>query len=152
LYAREHNLILLKDAYVINTNPALKKTGEPTAPGSDEKAVAPVEIHSDRANYTEQNGTIRFEGNARVVQAERTANADLISGVIDPKTRKLGRIEMRGNSVLKTEEKGKASETRARDIDFYFDESQHLRSAVASGAANARSLEKDSPREIRAEK
>src|SRR5262245_26170406 len=41
LYVKEHNLTLLKEAYVISTNPDLKKTGTPGAPN---KTSPPVEI------------------------------------------------------------------------------------------------------------
>ncbi|MBO0723250.1 MAG: hypothetical protein J2P41_20675, partial [Blastocatellia bacterium] len=76
----------------------------------------------------------------------------LTTGADKAQTKKLTKIEMRGNSYLKTEEPGKASEMKARDMDFFFDEQQQLKSAVGTGSAYARSLEKDSPREVTAEK
>ncbi|MGH9939976.1 MAG: LptA/OstA family protein, partial [Blastocatellia bacterium] len=78
--------------------------------------------------------------------------ADLVTGIVNPQTKKIERIELRGNSLLKSREKGKASETQSRDMDFYFDEAQRLKNAVAYGAARARSLEPDAPREITAER
>jgi lipopolysaccharide export system protein LptA len=144
-------LTLLSDARVINNSPEFNK------PNSAEKGEPPVEIRSDRANYSEVDGLVRFEGNARAVQGERYAQADLITGVINkdaanPQTKRLARIELRGNSYLRSEEPGKASEMKARDMDFFFDDKQQLKSAVGIGAAHARSLEKDSPREVTAER
>jgi lipopolysaccharide export system protein LptA len=141
LQAKTHNLALAKDAHVVSTNPDPKKKGG-----------LPVEIHSERANYVETEGVVRFEGNANVTQGAKLAHADVVTGVVDVKTKKLLRVEMRGNSMLKSQEKGKASELQARDMDFFFDELQHLKQAAATGAARAVSLEKDSPREITAER
>lgn len=141
LQAKTHYLHLAKDAHIVQTNLDPKKKGG-----------APVEIHSERASYVETEGVVHFEGNVNVTQGVKTAHADAVTGVVDVKTKKLVRVEMRGNSILKSQEKEKASEMRARDMDFFFDELQHLKQAVATGSARAVSLEKDSPREITAER
>lgn len=141
LYAKERLLSLWKEARIIATpSDPKKKNGQP------------VEMRSDKASYAEQQGIARFEGNANITQGEKMARADLITGVVNPQSKKLERVEMRGNSFLKSQEKTKTSELQARDMDFYFDEAQHLKQAVAIGSARATSLEKDSPREILAEK
>ena len=140
LNSKAHTLALPKDARILSA------TADPK-----NKNSLPVEIRGERANYAELDGVARFEGNVSVVQGERSGYADTITGVVNVKTKKLERIEMRGNSILKSLEKGRASEMRARDIDFYFDELQQLKAASANGAARAISLEKDSPREIVAE-
>ncbi len=145
LHAKDRNLTLTKDSRVV-------LSGSGASPDPKKKSAPPVEIHGNSANYVEKDGVLRFEGNVSVTQGERLARADQITGAINVQTKKLERIEMRGNSYLKSEEKGKASEAHSRDMDFYFDEAQQLKSAVAYGAAQARSLEKDSPREITAER
>src|SRR5262245_39290514 len=141
LQAKTRHLTLLKDARVRSENSDPKQKGG-----------GPVDIQSVKANYSELESIIRFEGEATVVQGEKSSRADLISGFINPKTKKIDRIEMRGNSHLKSLEKGKASEILSRDMDFFFDEAQHLKTAIATGAARAISLEPDSPREITAER
>ncbi|MGH9837726.1 MAG: LPS export ABC transporter periplasmic protein LptC, partial [Blastocatellia bacterium] len=141
LNTKAHTLVLEKAAHIISAVSDPKKKNSP-----------PVEIRGDRANYAELDGVARFEGNVNVVQGERAARADLITGVINVQTKMLDRIEMRNNSSLKTLEKGKASELTARDVDLFFDEAQRLKAATANGRARAVSLEKDSPREIVAEK
>jgi lipopolysaccharide export system protein LptA len=148
LYAKTHNLALLKEARVVSTNLNLENSGAKSKNGP----AQPVELRGDRADYAEPDGVLRFTGNVNVVQGEKSARAEMITGIINKQTKKLERIELRGNSFLKSDEKGKASEMQARDMDFYFDEAQHLKLAVAHGAARARSLEKDSPREISAER
>jgi lipopolysaccharide export system protein LptA len=159
LHTKSRILTLLSDARVINNNPEFNK------PNPDKKSEPPVEIRSDRANYSESDGLVRFEGNARAVQGEKYAQADHITGVIvhasnhagnkdaaNQQTKKLARIEFRGNSYLRSQEAGRASEMKSRDMDFFFDDKQQLKSAVGIGAAHARSLEKDSPREVTAER
>lgn len=141
LHAKERDLTLPKNPVVVSSNPDPNKKGAP-----------PVEIRGDSANYIEKDGLVRFEGNASVTQGERLARADQITGFTNPQTKRIERIELRGNSYLKSQEKGKASEAQSRDMDFFFDEAQQLKSVVANGAARARSLEKDAPREITAER
>lgn len=147
LYAKDHLLNLLKDSRIVATPSNLADPKDPK-----KKPAQPVEMRSEKANYAEQQGVARFEGNATVTQGEKLAHADLITGVVNVQTKKLERVEMRGNSLMRSQEKTKTSELQARDLDFYFDEAQHLKQAVAVGSARATSLEKDSPREITAEK
>ncbi len=150
LYAKNHNLALLKDAIVVSANLSLSN---PTAKNqSKNPSGQPVEMRGDRADYAEQDGVMRFTGNVSVVQGEKSARAEMITGVLNIRTKKLDRIELRGKAILKSDEKGKATEMQSRDMDFYFDDAQHLKQAVAAGTARAVSLEKDSPREISAER
>jgi lipopolysaccharide export system protein LptA len=141
LNARAHTLVLNSAAHIVSAIADPKK-----------KPAPPIEIRGDRANYAELDGVARFDGHVSVLQGERSARADQITGVINVQTKQIERVEMRANSSLKTLEKGKASELTARDVDLFFDETQHLKAATANGSARAVSLEKDSPREIAAEK
>ncbi|MGE0102934.1 MAG: LPS export ABC transporter periplasmic protein LptC [Blastocatellales bacterium] len=141
LYAKTRNLALLGDVRLVSAGPA-----------DDPNGGGPVEITSRKADYAELDGVVRFTGNAVTVQGRKLARADVLTGVVDLPTRKLLRLEMRGNSMLKSEEPGRVSEISAEEIDFHFDPAQHLTSAVARVSARARSLEKDSPREVAAEK
>jgi lipopolysaccharide export system protein LptA len=144
LFARERDLHLSKDPRVVITRAGAD-------PDPNKKTAPPVEIKGNSAVYVEGDGVLRFEGQAAVAQGERLARADQITGVVNPQSKKLERIEMRGNSFLNSDEKSNASEVQSRDMDFHFDEEQRLKAASARGAARARSLERDSPREIAAE-
>lgn len=140
LYAKQRLLALQQDARVVNTAQ------------TDAKGGAPVEIKSARAEYAETDGIVRFIGDAVVVQGVQTGRADAITGVFEPETRKVLRLELRGNSSLHEDVEGRRSVIEARDLDFFFDEKQHLTLAVASGSARARSSEAVSAREITSEK
>ncbi|MGE0132493.1 MAG: LPS export ABC transporter periplasmic protein LptC [Blastocatellales bacterium] len=150
LHAKDRNLILPKNPHVISQSANLDS--DPNKSDPNKKDGQPVEIRGDRANYVENGGMVRFESNVNITQGERLGRADVVTGVINPQTKKIERIELRGNSMLKSQEKGKASEAQSRDMDFYFDEAQRIKTAVAYGAARALSLEPDAPREITAER
>lgn len=151
LRAKDHNLTLTKNPHVVSANSDLNKL-DPNKPDPNKKNGQPVEIRGDRANYAENGGMVWFESNVNITQGERLARADVVTGFINPQTKKIEHVELRGNSFLKSQEKGKASEASSRDMDFYFDETQKMKSASAYGGARARSLEPDAPREITAER
>ncbi|QQS46246.1 MAG: LPS export ABC transporter periplasmic protein LptC [Acidobacteriota bacterium] len=140
LYARTRNLALLRDVHLVSRRPGVAADGG-----------LPVEIRSQKADYAELDGVIRFSGKAIAVQGGKSARAEIITGIVDPRTKKIVRIELRGNAALKSDEQGRVSDLAARDIDFHFDPSQHLTLAVARGGARTRSLEKDAPRELSAD-
>ena len=141
LRRNDHVLTLTKSARVINADSDPNK-----------KDSQPVEIRGDRAEYVEKDGTVKFEGNVNITQGERQGRADLATGFVNPKTKKIERIEARGAARLESREKGKASEAQSRDMDFFFDEERRLKNSAAYGDARVRSLEPDSPREITAER
>jgi LPS export ABC transporter protein LptC/lipopolysaccharide transport protein LptA len=140
IYLKDKNLALLQEARLVIA-PAGPKPGGP-----------PLEVRGQRADYAQPDGIIRFSGEVSVTQGARAARADVITAVLHPQTRKLLRVEARGQAGLKSQEPGKSSELQARDLDFFFDEAQHLKLAIAQGGAQARSLEPSAPREIMAEK
>lgn len=141
LRGKDHVLTLPQSPHVVITDSDPNK-----------KDTQPVEIRGDRAEYVEKEGTVKFEGNVNVTQGERQGRADLATGFVNPQTKKIERIEARGNSRLESREKGKASEAQSRDMDFFFDNERRLKNSAAYGDARVRSLEPDSPREITAER
>ncbi len=138
LQVKEKKLALAKEAHVIITS---------KVPNS-----APVDLKGDKADYSQLDGIVKLTGNAQVTQGEQFGKADGITGFYRKNSDKLERVEARGNSFLKSQEKGKQQEIVARDLDFFFDDQQRLLKAVATGKAIARSLEKDAPRELSAER
>ncbi|HEX4949669.1 MAG TPA: LPS export ABC transporter periplasmic protein LptC, partial [Blastocatellia bacterium] len=138
LQTKEKKLFLLKDAHVIIA--------------SKDPKGAPLDLKGDKADYLQVDGIVKFTGNAQVTQGEQFGKADAITGIYIKNTDKLERVEARGNSYLKSQEKGRQQEIAAKDMDFFFDEQQRLLKAIATGKAVARSLEKDAPRELTAER
>lgn len=113
---------------------------------------AHIEIRGQRADYSQNDGIVHFVGAVTVTQGTQNGKADAMTGFYSKGTNKLERVEARGNSFLHSQENNKTSEVQARDMDFFFDEAQRLKQVVAMGTARARSLEKDAPREITAER
>ena len=138
LHVKEKKLALLKNAHIIIA--------------SKDPKGAPLDLKGDRADYLQFDGIVKFTGNAQITQGEQFGKADLITGIYIKNTDKIERVEARGNSYLKSQEKGKQQEIAAKDMDFFFDDQQRLLKAIANGKAVARSLEKDAPREITAER
>ncbi len=140
-YSATKVIDLSKDAHLVKEHTEKGKGGPP------------VEVRGGWGGYDGVKGLIRFEGAVVVTQGAQEGRADAMSGYFDAATKKkLERIELRGNSFLKDGRKGKLAEAQARDIDFFFDGEQQLTRAVAVGAAKARSLEPDAPRELSAER
>ena len=131
---------LLKDAHLIRQHPAKDKPGPPT------------ELTAQHVIYDSLKGEAFAQGNATITQGGQAAKADSIKGFLDVATQKLKTAELRGNAYLKEVTPQKTSEIQSRDMDFFFDERQELKQAVATGGAQGRSLEKDAPRELKAER
>ena len=147
VHSKEKTIALNKDAKLVIT-----QAGSNGKPGTS----LPVEIRGQKANFAQLDGIAIFEGAASVTQGQQSGHADKITGVftkpVEGRKAKLIRVETRGHSLLQSQAQGKASELQARDLDFQFDESQHLKNAAGWGGAIARSLEKSSPREVTAER
>lgn len=140
-YSQTKVIDLSKDAHLIKEHTEKGKGGPP------------IEIRGGWGGYDGIKGLIRFEGAVVVTQGTQEGRADVMNGYFDAATKKkLERIELRGNSFLKDGRKGKQAEAQARDMDFFFDGEQQLTKAVAVGAAKARSLEPDAPRDLSAER
>lgn len=148
VYTRENLISLLKDAVLIVTQ-AKQPAAQP-----------PIEIRAQKAEFARNDGIARFTGQASIRQGNQSGQADSLTGIFSkPEAAgtpahnpRLLRVEARGNSLLKSLEQGRASELQAQDMDFQFDDEQRLKLAEARNSARARSLEKDAPREMSAEK
>lgn len=140
-YAQTKVIDLSKDARLVKEHTEKGKGG------------APIEVRGGWGGYDGIKGLIRFEGAVVVTQGAQEGRADAMNGFFDAATKKkIERIELRGNSFLKDGRKDKQAEAQARDMDFFFDGEQQLTRAVAVGAAKARSLQPDAPRELSAER
>lgn len=142
LSAATRHLELLRDVQVVSRH------GDPrTALNS---AALPLEIRSQSATYDESSGQLQFNGPATVNQSEwpgenpesrkivRTARAEKILGQLDPQTRRLTRIDLRGDSRLTS---GGSSEVQASEIDFLLDANEQLRATNARGNVRASSID-----------
>ncbi|MFZ4627952.1 MAG: LPS export ABC transporter periplasmic protein LptC [Blastocatellia bacterium] len=110
-----------------------------------------LEIRSQRAFYDEQSWQLRFEGQAELVQGERMARAESLLGRLDPQTRRLTRIELRGGASLAAAVDGRATELTAREIDADLDPEERLTRALARGQVRATGRPEGHPHQVDAE-
>jgi lipopolysaccharide export system protein LptA len=139
-YGKTKVVDLTKDAQIIKEHLEKGKGGPPLV------------VRGGHGAYDGMIGYIHFDGGVVVTQGTKEARADLMDGHLNVQTKKLERLELRGNSLLKEQQPGKRAESQARDMDFFFDGEQQLTRAVAVGAAKLHSLEKDAPRALAAER
>jgi LPS export ABC transporter protein LptC len=141
----------LKDA---NAQPAKKLTGA---------RAKPVNIHSAQAVFDHATMHLVFSGGATAEQEQDIMSGDTMTAIlVETKpakpakptaanntdtlsaNAKVQKIEVRGNSYLRSMSEGHAAEAHAVDMDFYFDPDQRLQRAYGSRDIRAQTLNADS--------
>lgn len=108
----------------------------------------PTRIRGNSALLERQDGRVTFTGNVIVTQDKDEMRADRMTGFLNDEER-IERIEARGNSYLKQEDK---AEIKSPDMDFFFEDGNQLIRALATGGVYTRSLASEPLREARAER
>ncbi|HXT64952.1 MAG TPA: LPS export ABC transporter periplasmic protein LptC [Pyrinomonadaceae bacterium] len=120
------------------------QANDPNLKGSRAK---PVTIHSRQAVFEQTSLRLTFSGGATAEQDQDIMSGDtLIANLNEQK--KLQKIEMRGNSYLRSMDVGHAAEAHAIDIDFYLDTNQQLQRAYAARDVRAQTLNADSDMQL----
>ncbi len=126
----------------------LKKDVEITvAPDAQSKPMAgrarPVTIRSAHAVFEHASLKVSFSGGVTAEQERDVMSGDNLYASLN-EMKRLQKLEVRGNSYLRSMEEGRAAEVRAADMDFAFDKDQRLERAVAMRDAGGRTLDADS--------
>jgi lipopolysaccharide export system protein LptA len=103
----------------------------------------PITIHSRQAVFEQASMRLAFSGGATAEQDQDIMSGDTLTANLNQQ-RKLQKLEMRGNSYLRSMDEGHAAEAHAIDIDFYLDEDQKLQRAYAARDVRAQTLNGDS--------
>ena len=103
----------------------------------------PVNIHSSQAVFEQATMRLTFSGGATAEQEQDIMSGDTLTAVLNDK-KKLQKIEMRGNSYLRSMQPGHAAEAHSIDMDFYFDADQRLTRAYGARDVRAQTLNADS--------
>ena len=74
---------------------------------------------------------LTFSGGATAEQEQDIMSGDTLTAILNDK-KKLEKIEMRGNSYLRSMDVGHAAEAHAVDMDFFLDGDQRLQKAYGS--------------------
>lgn len=103
----------------------------------------PVTIRSRQAVVEQATMRLTFSGGATAEQDQDIMSGDTLVGNLNEQ-KKLQKLEMRGNSYLRSMNEGRAAEARAVDIDFYLDANQQLQRAYAARNVWTQTLNTDS--------
>jgi LPS export ABC transporter protein LptC/lipopolysaccharide transport protein LptA len=103
----------------------------------------PVTIRSAYALFEQASMKLSFSGGVTAEQDRDVMSGDNLYATLTDQKR-LQKIEMRGNSYLRSMLEGRSAEVRAADIDFVMDQDQRLERAVAMRDAAGRTLDTDS--------
>jgi LPS export ABC transporter protein LptC len=107
----------------------------------------PVTIHSAQAVFEQASMRLTFSGGATAEQDQDIMSGDNLTAILTEK-KKLQKIEMRGNSYLRSMDEGHAAEAHAADMDFFLDDDQRLQRAYGSRDIRAQSLNADSDMQL----
>src|SRR5438552_16181383 len=107
----------------------------------------PVTIHSAQAVFEQSSMRLTFSGGATAEQDQDIMSGDNLTAILNDK-KKLQKIEMRGNSYLRSMDEGHAAEAHSVDMDFFFDGDQRLQKAYGSRDIRAQTLNADSDMQL----
>jgi LPS export ABC transporter protein LptC len=136
----------LRNEVEITVNPEALKDKDAKQPLKGSRAK-PVTIHSQQAVFEQTSMRLAFSGGATAEQAQDIMSGDNLTATLNNQKR-LQKLEMRGNSYLRSMEEGRAAEAHAVDIDFYLDGDQRLQRAYAVRDVRAQTLNADSEMQI----
>jgi LPS export ABC transporter protein LptC len=103
----------------------------------------PILIRSAQALFDQTSMKLTFSGGATAEQDQDIMSGDTLTTILTDK-KKLEKIEMRGNSYLRSMDEGHAAEAHAADMDFWLDGDQRLQRAVGARDIRAQTLNADS--------
>jgi LPS export ABC transporter protein LptC len=107
----------------------------------------PVTIHSAQAVFEQTSMRLTFSGGATAEQDQDIMSGDNLTAILSDK-KKLEKLEMRGNSYLRSMDEGHAAEAHSVDMDFFFDGDQRLQRAYGSRDIRAQTLNADSDMQL----
>jgi LPS export ABC transporter protein LptC len=107
----------------------------------------PVTIHSAQAVFEQTSMRLTFSGGATAEQDRDVMSGDNLTAILNDK-KKLQKIEMRGNSYVRSMDEGHAAEAHSVDMDFFFDTDQRLQRAYGSRDIRAQTLNADSDMQL----
>jgi len=141
--SKTKKLELRKDVE-ITVAPEAPKEGQ-TEPSS--RRSRPVTIHAAHALFEQLSMRLSFSGGVTAEQESDIMSGDNMTAILNQQKR-LEKVEVRGNSYLRSMDPGRAAEIHAVDMDFYLDNDQRLKQAVARNDTRGRSLDADSEMQI----
>ena len=106
-------------------------------------SARPVTIRAAHATFDQNTLNLVFTGGATAEQDSDIMSGDKLSATLNEKKR-LNKVEVRGNSYLRSMSEGRSAEIHSSSMDFFLDDDQRLQRAVAQGEVRVRSLNSES--------
>jgi lipopolysaccharide export system protein LptA len=107
----------------------------------------PVTIHSAQGVFEQSTMRLSFSGGATAEQDQDIMSGDNLTAILNEK-KHLQKIEMRGNSYLRSMNEGHACEAHSVDMDFFLDNDQRLQRAYGSRDIRTQTLNADSDMQL----
>jgi LPS export ABC transporter protein LptC/lipopolysaccharide transport protein LptA len=136
--AKNRKLELRKDVEIVVAPEVLK---DPQAKPVSSRSRQ-VTIRSAQARFEQDWMLLSFLGGVTAEQGREIMSGDTMNAIVTNEKR-IQRLELRGNSYLRSMQDGRAAEVHAIDIDFYLDNDQQLERAVAMKDIRAQTLDAD---------
>lgn len=143
---KNKRLELRNDVEVIVAPEALKDHAAQPSKAKGARAK-PVTIHSKQAVFEQASMRLTFSGGATAEQDRDIMSGDTLTAVVTKK-KQLEKVEVRGNSYLRSMNEGRAAEAHSVDMDFYLDADQRLQRAYAARDIRAQTLNADSEMQL----
>ncbi|HVQ36522.1 MAG TPA: LPS export ABC transporter periplasmic protein LptC [Pyrinomonadaceae bacterium] len=137
--AKNKKLQLKKDVEIIVAPEVLK---DPKAKPATSRS-RPVTIRSAQAVFEQATMKLSFSGGVTAEQERDIMSGENLVATLNDQKR-VQKVEIRGNSYLRSMEEGRSAEVRAVDMDFFLDKDQRLERAVAMRDAAGKSLDAES--------
>ncbi|HAF13998.1 MAG TPA: LPS export ABC transporter periplasmic protein LptC [Blastocatellia bacterium] len=139
VFAKTKKLDLKKDVEITVAPEVLKN---PQAKPASSRS-RPVTIRSAQASFEQEAMELIFVGGVTAEQDRDLMSGDNLYATLNEQ-KHLQKLEVRGNSYLRTMTEGRAAEVHSVDMDFFMDKDQRLERAVAMRNAGGKTLDADS--------
>jgi len=144
LVDNEKKRLELRSAVAVTVQPeVLKDPKQANAKPATGTRSKPVIIHSSQAVFEQSTLKLVFSGGVTAEQEQDIMSGDTLTANLNAQ-KKLQKLEVRGNSYLRSMQPGHAAEAHAIDMDFYLDGDQRLQRAYGSRDVRAQTLNADS--------
>jgi len=140
--AKSKKLELKKDVEITVAPEVLK---DPQARPSTRSR--PVTIRAARGLFEQESMKLSFHGGVTAEQERDLMSGDSLYATLNAQKR-LQKVEVRGNSYLRSGEEGRAAEVHAVDMDFFLDQDQRLERALALRDTRASTLDSDAEMQL----
>ncbi|PWT91270.1 MAG: LPS export ABC transporter periplasmic protein LptC [Blastocatellia bacterium] len=107
----------------------------------------PVTVKAANAVFEQESLRLTFSGGVTAEQESDIMSGDTLYTTLN-KDKRVEKVEMRGNSYMRSMEPGRAVESHSTDMNFFFDNDQRLERAQAVTNVTAGTLDADSDMQL----